>query len=39
MKSIKNKIGIKNIAFTKFEKTFKEERKSKNKHRVEIAKK
>ncbi len=39
MKSIKNKVGIKNISFTKLEKAFKKEKKSKNKYRVEISNK
>jgi hypothetical protein len=39
MKSIKKKIGFKNISFTKLEKAFKKEQKSKNKHRIEISSK
>mgnify|MGYP006873129391 CR=1 FL=1 len=36
MKTIKNKVGFKNIAFIKVEKASKKERKNKTKHRVEI---
>jgi len=39
IKSIKNKVGIKKIVFTKIEKAIKIDRKNKKKHRVEIASK